>query len=119
KHCWAAPFVSDSARMRKNTMAFRHPLAFWIGCAVVAAGVGLHMPMFIKAAPMHFHMAGMAMDDDMLFGMALIALGVLLAAWGLLPQLQRRCGAERSAGRQWRVADDVPLNGEHWKLAAV
>ena len=50
-------------------IAFHHPLAFWLGCSVVAAGVCLHLPMYVMAAPLHFHLAGTPMDPEMLLGM--------------------------------------------------
>ena len=101
-------------------ITFHHPVAFWSGCLVVAAGVCLHLPMYVMAAPMHFHLAGMAMDPGMLLGMALIPGGVLLAAWGLMPRLAQVRMTTRGGGRlHWHVADGAPLNAEHWKLVAV
>jgi putative MFS transporter len=101
-------------------ITFHHPVAFWFGCLVVAAGVCLHLPMYVMAAPMHFHLAGMAMDPEMLLGMALIPGGVLLAAWGLMPRLAQVRMTTRGGGRlHWHVADGAPLNAEHWKLVAV
>ncbi|HET6588242.1 MAG TPA: MFS transporter [Oleiagrimonas sp.] len=101
-------------------MTFHHPVAFWLGCLAVAAGVCLHLPMFIMAAPMHFHMAGMPMDTDMLVGMVLIVAGVLLSAYGLLPRLaQVRMTTRAGESLHWHVADGVPLNREHWTLVAV
>lgn len=106
--------------MQTDSVTFHHPIAFWMGCVVVAIGVVLHLPMYLMAAPMHFHMAGMPMGGEMLLGMALIPAGVLLAAYGLMPRLkQMRMTARGSAEVHWRVADDVPLNREHWKLVAV
>lgn len=104
----------------KMRITFHHPVAFWLGCLTVAAGVCLHLPMYLMAAPMHFHLAGMQMDAEMLLGMALIPAGVLLAAWGLMPRLVQIRMTTRGGGRlHWHVADGVPLNGEHWKLVAV
>jgi len=101
-------------------VTFHHPVAFWFGCLIVAAGVCLHLPMYVMAAPMHFHLAGMAMDPGMLLGMALIPAGVLLAAWGLMPRLAQVRMTTRGGDRlQWHVADGVPLNVEHWKLVTV
>ena len=93
---------------------FHRPLAFWLGCIAVAAGVLLHLPMFIMAAPMHFHLAGMPMDAEMLVGMGLISGGVLLAGYGLMP----RARPQQSTSR-WRfhVADDGALRSAHWALA--
>lgn len=101
-------------------ITFHHPLAFWLGCVVVAAGVCLHLPMYVMAAPTHFHLAGMSMDPEMLLGMVLIPGGVLLAAWGLLPRLaQVRLTAHGGNRLHWHVADGVPLNRAHWTLVLV
>ena len=101
-------------------ITFHHPVAFWLGCVVVAAGVCLHLPMYVMAAPMHFHLAGMPMDPGMLLGMVLIPGGVLLAAWGLMPRLaQVRLTTHGGNRLQWHVADGVPLNRAHWTLVFV
>lgn len=101
-------------------ITFHHPVAFWLGCVIVAAGVCLHLPMYIMAAPMHFHLAGMPMDPGMLLGMVLIPGGVLLSAWGLMPRLaQIRLTTHHRNRLHWHVADGVPLNRAHWKLVAV
>jgi putative MFS transporter len=105
---------------QRVAIAFHHPVAFWLGCLAVAAGVCLHMPMYVMAAPMHFHLAGMPMDPEMMLGMVLIPGGVLLAAYGLMPRLaQVRLTARDGDRLHWHVADGVPLNVEHWKLVAV
>ena len=101
-------------------IAFHHPVAFWFGCLTVAAGVCLHLPMYVMAAPMHFHLAGMAMDPEMLLGMMLIPGGVLLAAYGLMPRVAQVRLTTRGGDRlHWHVADGVPLNIQHWKLVVV
>ncbi|HEX5960062.1 MAG TPA: MFS transporter [Rhodanobacteraceae bacterium] len=101
-------------------MTFHRPAAFWLGCLAVAAGVCLHLPMYVMAAPMHFHLAGMPMDLSMELGMLLIPAGVLLAGYGLTPRLAQVRLTTRGGERlHWHVADGVPLNREHWKLVAV
>ncbi|TAM92678.1 MAG: MFS transporter, partial [Rhodanobacteraceae bacterium] len=101
-------------------VTFHHPVAFWLGCLAVAAGVCLHLPMYVMAAPMHFHLAGMPMDPGMLVGMALIPGGVLLAAYGLMPHLaQVRLTTHGGERLHWHVADGVPLGREHWILIVV
>lgn len=103
-----------------DRVTFHHPAAFWLGCLLVAAGVCLHLPMYVMAAPMHFRLAGMAMDLPMEIGMVLIPSGVLLAAYGLMPRLAQVRLTTRAGGRlHWHVADNVPLHAEHWKLVAV
>jgi putative MFS transporter len=99
---------------------FHHPLAFWLGCLAVMLGVFAHLPMYAMGAPTHYHLAGMPMDTTMLIGMGLIPLGVLLAAYGLMPryeQMQRTlAGADHV---HFHVADGLALNREHWKLIVV
>lgn len=69
--------------------ARRNALAFWLGCAVVTAGVILHLPMFLMARDAGYVMAGMPMDAGMLWGMVLIVGGVTLTGWGLLPKIRK------------------------------
>ncbi|MBS0569411.1 MAG: MFS transporter, partial [Proteobacteria bacterium] len=106
--------------MKRNGIAFHHPLAFWIGCAAVIGGVCAHLPMFAMAAPLHYRLAGMPMDEAMLFGMALIPLGVLFAGYGLMPRIEQMRQTLRGGDHvHFHVADGLPLNGEHWKLIVV
>jgi putative MFS transporter len=107
--------------MRSKDITFHHPLAFWLGCLAVIAGVLAHLPMLAMAAPMHYRLVGMPMDHLMLVGMALVPFGVLLAGYGLMPrieQMRRTLHASRSP-LPFDVADGVPLNREHWKLVTV
>jgi putative MFS transporter len=76
--------------------------------------------MYVMAAPMHFHLAGMPMDPEMLLGMVLIPGGVLLAAWGLMPRLAQVHMTSQGGQRlHWHIADGVPLNRAHWTLVLV
>src|SRR6478752_296440 len=86
--------------------------AFWFGSVLVAAGVGLHLPMFLMARDMGYMLAGMPMDSGMLAGMALIVLGTGVAGFGLLPK-------EASLHHPVAVATIAPpenanLTGAHW-----
>jgi MFS transporter, putative metabolite:H+ symporter len=107
--------------MPSKDIAFHHPVAFWMGCSMVIAGVLAHLPMLAMAAPMHYHLAGMPMDNTMLVGMALVPLGVLLAGYGLMPRLEqmRRTLHPDRIPLPFHAADQVPLNREHWKLVTV
>ncbi len=91
--------------------------AFAAGCVAVTAGVVLHLPMYLMAAPMGYRLAGMPMDAGMLAGMALIVAGVGLAGYGILPRRERI-----AAGRP-RLAvsppEDAPLTGAHLRLLVV
>ena len=106
--------------MKSNGLSFHHPIAFWLGCALLTAGVLAHIPMFIHSSYMNYQMVGMEMDDTMLAGMAAIPAGLLLAAYGLMPRLAQMRQQLHAGGRlQFHVADGIPLNREHWKLVIV
>ncbi|KQM95363.1 MFS transporter [Sphingomonas sp. Leaf22] len=92
--------------------------AFVLGCVAVTIGVVAHLPMFAMARSMGYRMAGMPMDGMMLGGMALIVLGTLVAAYGLLP---RNLAAQRAAAADIVVAapEDAELSLAHWGLMAV
>lgn len=75
-----------------------HPAYFWLGAATVTVGVGLHLPMFVEARRMNFHLAGMPVDWRMLLGMTLIVGGTAASWYGLLPGAgERRASARREA----------------------
>lgn len=92
--------------------------AFVLGCVAVTIGVVAHLPMFAMARSMGYRMVGMPMDDMMLGGMALIVVGTLVAAYGLLP---RNLAAQRAAAADIVVAapEDAELGLAHWGLMAV
>lgn len=83
---------------------------FWAGCAMITVGVLLHLPMLVMAHRMGNHLTGMAMDVEMLVGMALIFAGALLACWGALP---RRPAHVEQVHSDYEAADDTPLNRYH------
>ncbi|MDQ6655770.1 MAG: MFS transporter, partial [Verrucomicrobiota bacterium] len=93
----------------------RGNLAFVLGCLAVTAGVLLHLPMFWMGRHNGFALAGMPMENGMIFGMYLIVAGVGVAAYGLLPS--RRAYAAQSASRITISApEDAPLTRAHWAL---
>lgn len=80
-------------------------------------GTVLHLPMYIQARSMHYHLAGMKMDPEMVVGMAAIVAGLLLAGWGLVP---RRVDYDQVARLQVRALDDAPMTGVHiWLLVVL
>ena len=102
-----------------STLSDRQAIwAFALGCVGVTAGVLLHLPMFLMARSMGYHLAGMPMDSGMIFGMFLIIGGVIVAAWGLLP---RNLAAQRAAGENITIAapEDAALGWAHWRLMFV
>ena len=106
--------------MKPKSLSFHHPVAVWLGCIAIVAGVLAHMPMFMMGAATGYQMVGMPMDTTMLVGMAAILIGLLLAAFGLMPRLEQMRSLRQGGHElQFHVADGVPLNAEHWKLVIV
>jgi putative MFS transporter len=99
-------------------IVFQHRVAFWAGIVAVSAGVALHLPMYLGAADMHYHMAGMPMEPSMKAGMALILAGLALSVHGLVP---RRGGPDRARVARVRVRalDEAPLQRSHVALLGV
>src|SRR5688572_31936140 len=64
---------------------FHRPVVFWTGAFLVTLGVAAHLPDFLAAGEMQYHMAGMPMSQVMVAGMFFVAAGMVLATWGLLP----------------------------------
>ncbi|QNQ09864.1 MFS transporter [Sphingomonas alpina] len=92
--------------------------AFMLGCCAVTIGVVLHLPMFLMGRSMGYRLSGMPMDMTMIGGMVLIVIGVVVAAYGLLP---RNLAAQRAASAHIEIAapEDAPLSAAHWRLMAV
>lgn len=107
--------------MQARELGFHHPLAFWSGCAMLMAGVFAHLPMFLMGRHTHWQMVGMPMTPGMWAGMALIAAGLLLSTYGMMPRLAqlRRILHDDRGHVHFHVADGVALNREHWTLVAV
>ncbi|WP_374274519.1 MFS transporter [Brevundimonas sp.] len=93
----------------------RNAWAFWLGCVVVTVGVVLHLPMYWMGRDMGFHLAGMAMDAGMLWGMAAIVVGIGLTGFGLLPAaIEGEQTVETIA-----PPEDAPLTRAHWGMMAL
>lgn len=92
--------------------------AFVLGVMMVTAGVLLHIPMFLMGRMTHYRLYGMPMGSEMYSGMALIILGVAIAAYGLLP---RNISGQLSASQEIVVTppEDAPLSAWHWTLMLV
>lgn len=88
-----------------------------LGIAAVIGGVLFHIQMFLMAGGMGYRMVGMPMGIGMPVAMALIVLGVGIAAYGLLP------GRVPQASEALQVVvsppEDAPLSFDHWRLIAV
>ena len=102
-----------------STLSDRRGLwAFILGVIMVTAGVLLHMPMFLMGRDMGYRLYGMPIGADMIAGMAVILLGVAIAAYGLLP---KDISKQMSASQDIVVSppEDAPLTGAHWTLMLV
>lgn len=93
----------------------RHAWAFWLGCLVVTVGVVLHLPMYWMGRNMGFQLVGMPMDAGMMGGMALILIGIALAAFGLLPADK----ADQAPLEVLAPPEDAPLTRAHWTMCAL
>jgi putative MFS transporter len=100
-----------------GSIVFRDRRAFWLGVTAVTAGVGMHLPMYLGARDMGYRLSGMPFDSTMKIGMALIAGGLALAAFGLVPRRSRHDDAEPSF--RVRALDDAPLRWAHVALLIV
>ena len=105
--------------MSSNGLSFHHPVAFWVGCVALVAGVLAHFPGFIDSSQQGYQMAGLPVDDVMMIGMVLIPSGFLLATFGLMPRLGQLHHNLHGRPIQFHVADGAPLNREHWLLVMV
>jgi MFS transporter, putative metabolite:H+ symporter len=99
-----------------------HPAYFWFGAAAVTLGVAFHLPMYIQAAAMNFHLAGMPVDWRMLSGMVFIGGGTAAAWYGLLPAARTRNELPSEAPQA--AAPQAPdsegqLRWPHWRLLIV
>jgi putative MFS transporter len=94
----------------------RHIAAFWLGVTLTTGGVALHLPMYLQSRDMHYQMAGMAMDTPMRIGMYAIVVGIILAAYGLIP---RGANFGRVSRIKIRAIDDTPIGAVHIRLLVV
>ncbi len=98
--------------------AFAHPGVFWAGVVAVIAGVILHLPMYVQARDMGYHLAGMPLDAAMLVGMVLIVTGLAATIWGLIPRDHPEARASDVHIRV-RALDEVPISAAHVALMLV
>src|SRR5436305_1168535 len=107
------------ASTRRSLIADRpHLWAFVGGCMAVTIGVLLHLPMYWMGRHNGFRLADMPMEADMLWGMALIVVGIALAAYGLRP---RALPAARAHAHAVAISapEDAPLGPAHKRLMAI
>ena len=82
--------------------------AFALGVIAVAAGVVVHVQMFLMGAPMGHQMVGMPIDNSMIVAMAMIVAGIGIAAYGLLPR--RLATANAASDIVVSPPEDAPLS---------
>jgi putative MFS transporter len=107
------------AVIRSSTLSDRRGIwAFALGVLAVTGGVLFHIPIFLMGRISHYQLYGMPMGTEMYLGMALIILGVGIAAYGLLP---KDFSSQLSASQEIIVTppEDAPLSGAHWILMLV
>ena len=97
---------------RSGAVEFHHPVAFWFGVVAVTAGVLLHIPMYLHGRHNGYRLAGMEMDDGMLFGMAAIVIGLAASLYGLFPK-EAEHNAAGAARLRIQALDDTPINSAH------
>jgi putative MFS transporter len=97
----------------------RNVYAFGVGSALVTVGVVLHLPMFLMSRDAHYVLSGMAMDQGMYWGMALIVGGIGFAAYGLLPKSLVAQSAVDRLSSQLSVSSTTPLTAAHWGMSAL
>ena len=100
-----------------GAISFHSAAAFWAGAAAVTAGVVLHLPMYLDASDMHYRLTGMAMDTGMYVGMALILVGIALAAYGVIPR--RSAGDDEVSRLRVKSLDDARIRPAHIGLLVV
>jgi putative MFS transporter len=94
--------------------------AFAVGSLLVVAGVLLHFPSYWMMRDRHFMMAGMGMGPAMSTGMVLIVLGLVLAAWGLLPsRTGQPAPSAEAATTRYAALDGAGFTRAHRTLVAV
>jgi putative MFS transporter len=99
-------------------VTFHHAGAFWFGAVATTIGVALHLPMYVGARDMGYHLAGMPMDTPMMFGMLLIVVGLVSTLYGLYPA-SAPATAEQVSHIRVRALDETPLRAAHLGLLLV
>ena len=93
----------------------RHFWFFATGSLAVTVGVLLHLPMFWMGHGNGFRLVGMPMEADMWWGMALICVGIGVAAYGLVPRRPTSAPPALTVS----APEDVPLARAHYRLMLV
>ena len=93
-------------------VTFGNAAAFWLGTALVTAGVLAHLPMYLMGKDMGYRLVGMPMETPMKVGMVAILVGLVVSLYGLLPKTPTTNAALASRLRV-SALDDAPLTRAH------
>jgi len=93
-------------------------MAFWVGVAAVVAGTLMQLPMYFDAKDMGYKLRGMPFDATMTGGMALIAFGIGMTAYGLFPRFSDVTQGAVSRIRV-KALDDASITRAHVGLILV
>jgi putative MFS transporter len=108
------------AQATNTGITFHHPIAFWVGTLAVSIGVLAHVPEFVGASGMGYHMANMPTSTLMVSGMALIVVGLALTTYGLVSFTDLVRAPVRSVEQvSFQAMDDAKLSRAHWTLLFV
>ena len=110
--------MATSPTRKLNGIAYEHPAAFYFGVTAVTVGVLLHLPFYYSARHEHYHLAGRTPDGALMFGMALIIIGLASTVYGLFPRLSEVSRGYVSRIRV-RALDDAPISAKHVGLLFV
>lgn len=113
-------FAAMNQRPRRWRFAgstYEHPLLFWLGVTLTTAGVVLQLPMYYMARGMHYRLAGMAVSNEMLAGMAIMLVGVGLTTYSVFPRKQP--GSPELGKVNISPLDDAPIRPAHIGLLIV
>lgn len=92
-------------------ITFHHPGAFWFGVIATIVGVAMHLPMYLMAKDMGYHLAGMPMDMGMTLGMGAIAVGLMASFWGVYPRAGQ--GVRNVSQIRAKALDDARISPTH------
>lgn len=109
---WARPRRATGAELRDRR-------AFFLGALAIVTGVALHLPEFIASADRGYMLMGTGASPMMATGMALIVVGLALAAYGLVRRRAALGVRSGTAGVSVRAMDSGPLTRAHWNLLTV
>ncbi|HWC25697.1 MAG TPA: hypothetical protein VG474_03840, partial [Solirubrobacteraceae bacterium] len=113
------PSAADRSRRAATGGIARRERLAWAGMAAVAAGVVLHLPMYLGARDMNYALAGMELDAPMIGGMGLIVAGLVATTFGLFPRSADREGDALVARVRVRTLDEASIRPAHVGLLLV